>query len=116
MHLDYDLIVIGGGSAGLTAAEFAAQLGRKVALVEKNRIGGDCTWTGCVPSKTLLKAARVADEMRNADRYGLASREPLVDIEAVMSHVRSIIDQVYRYEAPEALQAKGIDVLSGRLA
>jgi pyruvate/2-oxoglutarate dehydrogenase complex dihydrolipoamide dehydrogenase (E3) component len=56
----YDLVIIGAGSAGLTAAGFAAQLGRKVALVEKDRTGGDCAWTACVPSKTLLKAASVA--------------------------------------------------------
>lgn len=56
----YDLIVIGAGSGGLVAARFAAQLGARVALAEKNRIGGDCTWTGCIPSKALLKAAKIA--------------------------------------------------------
>ena len=56
----YDLIIVGGGSTGLTAAGFAIQLGAHVALVEKHRTGGDCTWAGCVPSKALLKAARVA--------------------------------------------------------
>ena len=55
----YDLIVIGAGSGGLTAAEFAAQLGAKVVLIEKNRIGGDCTWVGCVPSKALLRSAKL---------------------------------------------------------
>ncbi|MDQ6740390.1 MAG: FAD-dependent oxidoreductase [Actinomycetota bacterium] len=56
-HQAYDLIIIGAGSGGLVAAEFAAQLGARVALVEKERIGGDCTWSGCVPSKALLKVA-----------------------------------------------------------
>jgi pyruvate/2-oxoglutarate dehydrogenase complex dihydrolipoamide dehydrogenase (E3) component len=55
---DYDLVIIGAGSGGLVAADFAAKLGARVALVEKSRIGGDCTWTGCVPSKALLKAAK----------------------------------------------------------
>ena len=55
---DFDLAIIGAGSGGLTAAAFAAQLGARVALIEKDRIGGDCTWTGCVPSKALLKAAQ----------------------------------------------------------
>ena len=59
-ELRYDLVVIGAGSAGLTAAEFGAQLGLRVALVEKGRIGGDCTWTGCVPSKSLLKTAKIS--------------------------------------------------------
>ena len=79
MSQTYDLVIIGGGSAGLTAVGFAVQLGARVALVEKHRIGGDCTWTGCVPSKTLIKAAAVAHEMRTADRYGLPGVEPQVD-------------------------------------
>jgi pyruvate/2-oxoglutarate dehydrogenase complex dihydrolipoamide dehydrogenase (E3) component len=88
----YDLvIIIGGGSAGLTAAGFAVQLGARVALVEKLRIGGDCTWTGCVPSKTLLKTAKVAHEMRSAGRYGLTPVEPAVDLKAVMTHVREVV-------------------------
>ena len=66
MEKTYDLIVIGAGSAGLSAAQFAAQIGARVALVEKNRVGGDCTWTGCVPSKALMKAARVAHTVRTA--------------------------------------------------
>ena len=64
--LEFDLAIVGAGSGGLTAAGFAAQLGAKVALIEKNRIGGDCTWTGCVPSKALLKAAKIAHEVRTA--------------------------------------------------
>ncbi len=106
----YDLIIIGGGSAGLMAASFAVQLGSGVALVEKHRIGGDCTWTGCVPSKTLLKAAKVAHQMRTADRYGLAPVEPVVDLKPVMAHVRAVVDEVYQQESPEALRAEGIDV------
>ncbi len=110
MSKPYDLVIIGGGSAGLTAAGFALQLESRVALVEKHRIGGDCTWTGCVPSKTLLKTARVAHQMRTADRYGLSSVEPAVDLKAVMAHVRAVIAGVYAPESPEALRADGIDV------
>ena len=109
----YDLIIIGGGSGGLTAAGFAVQLGAHVTLVEKHRIGGDCTWTGCVPSKTLLKAAKVAHEMSSADRYGLTSVKPTTDLRSVMSHVREVIAGVYQHESPEALQADGIDVFLG---
>ena len=65
-----------GGSAGLTAARFARQLGLSVALVEKSRIGGDCTWTGCVPSKALLKTASVAHQVRHAGRFGLPEHSP----------------------------------------
>ena len=57
MRFDYDLIVIGGGAAGLVAATGGASLGAKTALIEKNKLGGDCTWYGCVPSKALLKSA-----------------------------------------------------------
>jgi pyruvate/2-oxoglutarate dehydrogenase complex dihydrolipoamide dehydrogenase (E3) component len=110
---EYDLIVIGAGSAGLTAAGFAVQLGLKVALAEKNRVGGDCTWTGCVPSKSLLKAAKIAHDMRNAHHFGIASTEPEVDLKAVMARVKGVVEEVYREESPEALRASGIDVFLG---
>jgi pyruvate/2-oxoglutarate dehydrogenase complex dihydrolipoamide dehydrogenase (E3) component len=109
----YDLVIIGGGSAGLSAASFAAQFGARVAIVEKHRIGGDCTWTGCVPSKTLRKAAKVAHAMRTAGRYGLSSVEPAVDLKAVMDHVRSVVGEIYDEESPEVLRAGGIDVYLG---
>ena len=113
MSETYDLVIIGGGSAGLTAASFAIQLGARVALLEKHRIGGDCTWTGCVPSKTLIKTAAVAHEMRTAGRYGLPSVEPQVDLKAVMAHVHDVVASVYEHEAPETLRADGIDVFMG---
>lgn len=113
MSQPYDLIVVGGGSAGLTAVGLAVQFGVRVALVEKDRIGGDCTWSGCVPSKTLLKAARVAHEMRSASTYGLPSVEPEVDLKSVMAHVRSVIEDIYEEESPGALRADGIAVYLG---
>ena len=109
----YDLVVIGAGSAGLTAAEFSAQLGLKVALVEKGRIGGDCTWTGCVPSKALLKAAKVAHQIRAADQYGIGGGEPVVDFSAVMGQVSRAVDQVYQAETPDVLRGKGIHLIEG---
>jgi len=83
----YDLAIIGGGAAGLIAAPFAVQLGARVAFIAKDRIGGDCTWTGCVPSKTLIKSAEVAYQMRTADRFGLAPVDATVDLKQVMEHV-----------------------------
>ena len=115
MNQTYDLAIIGAGSAGLTAAGFAAQLGVRVALLEKYRIGGDCTWTGCVPSKTLLKVAKVAHQMRFANRYGLTPSEATVDLKSVMSHVRNVVAQVYQHESPEGLRANGIDVFLGNV-
>ena len=113
MKSDYDLIIIGAGSAGLTAARFARGLGLSVALVERSRVGGDCTWTGCVPSKALLKAAGVAHSMRTADRFGLPSFDPTVDLRAVMERIRSVIRGIYDAESPEVLAREGIDVIIG---
>ena len=110
---DYDLVIIGAGSGGLTAAGFATQLGAKVALVEKHRIGGDCTWTGCVPSKALLKVAKVAHEVRTAAHYGIAASGPVTEMAKVRDYVRDAIQQVYQFESPEELQRKGIDVILG---
>ncbi len=110
----YDLVVIGAGSGGLVGADFAATLGARVALVEADRIGGDCTWTGCVPSKALLKAGRVAHEVRTAGRYGIDVGTSQTNMEHVRRHVRDAIEQVYRLETPEVLSGRGIDVIEGR--
>src|SRR2546423_44048 len=72
----YDLIIVGMGSGGMVAAEFAATLDLKIAAVERDRMGGDCLWTGCVPSKALLASAKGAHHMRTADHYGIAAGEP----------------------------------------
>ena len=79
MAAQYDLVIVGMGSAGLTAAEFASTLGLRVAAVERDRVGGDCLWTGCVPSKALLASAKVAHHMRHADRWGIGAVEPAVE-------------------------------------
>jgi pyruvate/2-oxoglutarate dehydrogenase complex dihydrolipoamide dehydrogenase (E3) component len=110
---EFELVIIGAGSGGLTAAGFAAQLGAKVALVEKNRIGGDCTWTGCVPSKAILKAAKIAHETRTAFRFGITANPPDVDMTKVRAYVRQAIEQVYQFESPEELHKQGIEVIQG---
>src|SRR5438034_5039197 len=109
----FELVVIGAGSGGLTAAAFAAKIGARVALVEKNKIGGDCTWTGCVPSKALLKAAKVAHEVRTAERFGITAAAPAVDMVSVREYVRQCIQQVYRFESPEELRKQGVEVIEG---
>jgi pyruvate/2-oxoglutarate dehydrogenase complex dihydrolipoamide dehydrogenase (E3) component len=116
MNEVYDLAIIGGGSAGLTAARLARRLDARVALLERHRIGGDCTWTGCVPSKTLIKIAKVAQEMRNAGSYGLPESNPQIDLKTVMAQVRKVTDEVYRDESPETLKEEGIDVFFGDAA
>lgn len=110
MTTDFDLAVIGGGAAGLAAAGIGAHLGAKTLLVEQERLGGDCTWYGCIPSKTLLNAARAAHAVRRG-HPGISPREPEIDFGRVMQHVRDTRERVYRdADAPERYQAMGIDV------
>src|SRR6266851_7540882 len=105
MAYDYDLIAIGGGSAGLVAAGMSALLGAKTALIEEHRLGGDCTWSGCVPSKTLLRAAKVAHQTRVADRYGLVASAPSIDFRRLMEHVRAVRSRIYEdADAPPNLE------------
>ena len=113
MKKDYDLLIIGGGSAGLTAARFAKQLDLSVALVEKGRVGGDCTWTGCVPSKTLLRAAKSAQTIRDAARFGITTSQPTIDFKSVMGRVRSVVQEIFEAESPDTLRSEGIDVIQG---
>jgi pyruvate/2-oxoglutarate dehydrogenase complex dihydrolipoamide dehydrogenase (E3) component len=110
---NYDLVVIGAGSAGVWAAPMAARLGARVALVEKERIGGDCTHFGCVPSKALVQAARVAWHLRTADRFGLDAVQPSVDLGRVMAGVRQAIDHVSAFETAEVLARHGVGVRMG---
>ena len=109
----YDLAIIGAGSVGLIAAEFAVKLGARVAMLERDRIGGDCTWSGCVPSKSLLKVAKVAHDLRTASTFGIASQPPVVDMQQVREYLRSTIQQIYKGTTPEALREKGMDILLG---
>jgi pyruvate/2-oxoglutarate dehydrogenase complex dihydrolipoamide dehydrogenase (E3) component len=107
----FDLIVIGAGSGGLTASRYARRLGAKVALVEKHRIGGDCTWTGCVPSKALLKAAKVAHAARTAAQYGIVTSPPVADLPKVRGYVYRAIEEVHQHESPKELAREGIEVV-----
>ena len=108
----YDLVVIGGGSAGLTAAGFAAQIGARV-LIAAEQLGGDCTWTGCIPSKALIRAARLAHDGRRAAAIGVGTGGGGVDFARVMAEVRAVIARVYSFETPEALAKRGVEVAIG---
>ncbi len=110
----YDLIIIGGGSAGLVLAVAGAKLGKKTALIEKHRLGGDCLWTGCVPSKALLKTAKVAHNMRNSDKYGIPSVETNPDFQQVLNYVRSTQNYIEEeHDNPERFREMGVDVIFG---
>ncbi|HUZ97626.1 MAG TPA: FAD-dependent oxidoreductase [Edaphobacter sp.] len=109
----YDLAILGAGSVGLIAADFAVKLGARVIMIERDRIGGDCTWSGCVPSKSLVKVARVAHQLRTASTLGIQSQPPVVDMLQVREYLRSTIRQIYHGTTPEALRQKGMDILLG---
>lgn len=110
---DYDLVIIGAGAAGLTAARFAVQLGARVLLAERDRIGGDCTWTGCVPSKSLIRVAKAAHEIRTAGRFGVAAASCTVNMATVRDYVQGKVQEIYQPTSPAALEHEGIEVALG---
>ena len=113
MRPDFDIVVIGGGAGGLVVAAGGAALGAKVAIVEKHRLGGDCLWSGCVPSKTLIKSARIAHQMRHADRWGIEAAVPRVELARVMERVDAVIRSIEPNDSPERFRSLGVDVILG---
>jgi pyruvate/2-oxoglutarate dehydrogenase complex dihydrolipoamide dehydrogenase (E3) component len=110
----YDLIIVGMGSAGMVAAEFASTLGIKVACAERERVGGDCLWTGCVPSKALLASAKAAHTMRHADAYGLTPADPTIDSARVWARIAAIQAEIAATDDnADRFRALGVDVLEG---
>lgn len=107
----WDLVVLGGGTAGLVAAHTAAALGARVLLVERDRTGGDCLWTGCVPSKALIAAARLAHDVRAAAALGVDA-EPAVDFRLVMRHIRESIATIEPVDSVTALESAGVTVIT----
>jgi pyruvate/2-oxoglutarate dehydrogenase complex dihydrolipoamide dehydrogenase (E3) component len=109
----FDLAVIGGGSAGQTAATIGAKVGARVLLVDRERLGGDCLHHGCVPSKALIKCAKVAHAAREADRFGVKVAGLEVDFEGVMAYVHDAIHTVGLTETPEVFEGRGVKVAFG---
>lgn len=112
MQKQYDLAVIGAGSGGLVAATSAKRAGLSVALIEKNKIGGECLHTGCVPSKTFINIAKVYSAAKKTNALGLPSfvEKDKFDFSKVMEHVDSVVQHIYKDENPEVFQKMGIDV------
>ena len=108
---EVDLCVIGAGSAGLSVAYGAAHLGRSVVLYERENMGGDCLNTGCVPSKALIKAAKVAHERRHGAEFGIAPVEPEIDFQAVKAHIQGVIDQIAPVDSVERYSGFGVTVI-----
>ena len=114
MCYDFDVVIIGGGAGGLFAASVANSLGAKACLIEKNRLGGDCTWFGCMPSKALLKSAQVNNLFKRHYEFGLNIQSGFsVDASKVMSHVRDVIDEIAAHHPAEVFEKRGIKVIFG---
>ena len=110
-----DLVVLGGGPGGLVVASVAAQLGLRVTLVEQaEQLGGDCLHYGCVPSKTLLRSARVASLMRRGAEFGLESLAPRIDMDRINAHVASVVNHIQRHDDPQRFRDYGCEVLLGQ--
>lgn len=113
MAYEYDLVIIGGGSAGLVVASAAAQLKAKVALIERDRLGGDCLWYGCVPSKSLIHASRIAYQVKNSARFGIDVPNTEVDFAKAIGHVQNAIAAIQPHDSPERFTSLGVEVIFG---
>ncbi len=112
-RFDRNLIVIGGGAAGLVSAYIAAATKAKVTLIEAAEMGGDCLNTGCVPSKALIRSAKLAHQMRHADAFGMRACEPEVDFAAVMARVGQVVAEIAPHDSVERYTGLGVEVLEG---
>ncbi len=113
MAVDYDVVVIGGGSGGLVVASAAAQLNARVALVEKEKLGGDCLFFGCVPSKSLIHAARVAYDVKHSERFGIYNQLQKINFAEANGHVQRVISIIEEHDSPERFTSLGVDVIFG---
>ena len=110
---DRNMVVIGAGAAGLVSAYIAATVKAKVTLVEAHQMGGDCLNTGCVPSKAIIKSAKVAHQMRHADKYGLTPADPKVPFRAVIARVMEAVKTIEPNDSVERYTGLGVDVVKG---
>ncbi|MEE9132300.1 MAG: mercuric reductase [Gemmatimonadota bacterium] len=109
----YDVVVIGAGAAGLVTASGAALLGARVALIEQDRFGGECLWTGCVPSKALIRTAQILSDARHGELAGLSATEIAFDFRQVMQSMRDVIARIQPHDDPATIQEKGVVTISG---
>lgn len=114
MLYNYHIIVLGAGSGGLVVASGGASLGAKVALIEEDKMGGDCLNTGCVPSKSFLRAAHLAAEIRDASIFGLSAGLADVNVSMIMKRVHDVIQTIAPYDSVERFTSLGVDVIKGR--
>jgi len=112
-HFDRNLIVIGGGAAGLVSAYIGAAVKAKVTLIEAHKMGGDCLNYGCVPSKALIKTAKLVNQQRHGEIYGLGSDVPAVDFRKVMARIKNVIAQIEPHDSVERYTELGVEVIAG---
>ena len=110
---DRNIVVIGAGAAGLVSSLIASTVKAKVTLVEAHKMGGDCLNTGCVPSKALIKSAKVASQMRNADKYGLEKHDPKVPFKQTIARVMDAVKAIEPHDSVERYTGLGVDVIEG---
>src|SRR5215470_2383179 len=108
----YDIVVLGGGSGGYACALRAAELGKRVALIEKDKVGGTCLHRGCIPTKALLHAAEVADSSRESEKFGIRTTFEGVDMPAVLSYQQSVVDRLWK-GLQSTIASRKIDTILG---
>ena len=109
----YHLIVIGAGSGGLVCAAGAVILGAKVALIEKHKMGGDCLNTGCVPSKAIIRSAKLAYDAKTAHRFGIPDLKPDLKLDRILESVREVQKKIEPHDSEERFSSLGVDVFRG---
>lgn len=112
-HFDYNMVVIGGGSAGLVSAYIAAAVKAKVALIEKHKMGGDCLNTGCVPSKALIRSAKILNYFKRAEEFGIDALPAKVDFAKVMERVQKVVKEVEPHDSVERYTGLGVECIQG---
>lgn len=112
-RFDYNLVVIGAGAAGLVSSYIGATVGARVALIEKHRMGGDCLNTGCVPSKALIRTARLMADIRDSQRFGVSEASARVHWPDVQARVRQVIKKIEPHDSRERYEGMGVEVIAG---
>lgn len=113
MQYDYDLLILGGGSAGLSLASISARLGVKVALIDAGTLGGDCLHYGCVPSKTLIHSAKIAHSIRTSVNYGIQTAEPIIEWEQITGRIKKVITTIAQHvDNADRFRRMGCDVFT----
>lgn len=112
-RFDYNLVVIGAGAAGLVSSYIGATVGARVALIEKHRMGGDCLNTGCVPSKALIRTARLMADIRDSQRFGVSEASARVHWPDVQARIRQVIKKIEPHDSRERYEGMGVEVIAG---